>query len=136
MKHRQSQYSHSQRLGVFILAAFVVIMLISCIGVQVHFNLKKEVVTARVLTTAIKRIDDEDRYLVSIERVDDKGVATAAPETVKIEDSILYGNFRSADVYFDLTQHTQAIYVFTLLGTRNGYLSTFPNIVEYRYIKD
>jgi hypothetical protein len=49
--------------------------------------------------------------------------------TYKLEDELLYGNFRSSDWYGKIK--VDSTYEFTTIGFRVGILSEYPNIVEF-----
>lgn len=50
--------------------------------------------------------------------------------TYKLEDELLYGNFRSSDWYGKIK--VDSTYEFTTIGFRIGFLSEYPNIVEFK----
>lgn len=50
--------------------------------------------------------------------------------TLKLEDELLYGNFNSSDWYGKIK--VDSTYEFTTIGFRIGFLSEYPNIVEYK----
>lgn len=50
--------------------------------------------------------------------------------TYKLEDELLYGNFRSSDWYGKIK--VDSTYEFTTIGFRIGFMSEYPNIVEFK----
>lgn len=54
--------------------------------------------------------------------------------TFKIEDSFYLMRFDSADLYGSIELNKK--YDFTIYGTRNGFLSMFPNIISMREKKE
>jgi hypothetical protein len=52
--------------------------------------------------------------------------------TFKLEDDIVYGNFRSSDWYGDIK--SDKVYEFEVIGWRIGYISEYPNIVNYKQL--
>lgn len=120
-------------IGLIILV--VIVGLVGSIKNAMTFN----EYNARILNAEIKQIGTgdkaEDVYLISIQPVRNVGgewVNSNVVETVKVEDSLAFGRFRSADVYFELKNNIGAIYYLKTQGIRNGYFSMFPNIIEHR----
>lgn len=52
--------------------------------------------------------------------------------TFKLQDDIVYGNFRSSDWYGDIKLNE--VYEFEVIGWRIGYISEYPNIVNYKHL--
>jgi hypothetical protein len=50
--------------------------------------------------------------------------------TLKLEDDIFRGNWRSSDVYGSL--RTDSTYTFKVSGYRIGFISSYPNIIEVK----
>ena len=50
--------------------------------------------------------------------------------TLKLEDELFYGNFNSSDWYGKIK--VDSTYEFTTIGWRIGFLSEYPNIVEFK----
>jgi len=50
--------------------------------------------------------------------------------TYKLEDELLYGNFHSSDWYGKIK--VDSTYEFTTIGFRIGFISEYPNIVEFK----
>lgn len=89
-------------------------------------------ISAVVETTSIKRIGESDRYLINVQLLDSDNALTGKYETLTVSDTFMFGNFNSADVYFELTRNIGKPYTFKLQGWRSGFMSEFPNIVEYK----
>jgi hypothetical protein len=49
---------------------------------------------------------------------------------LKLEDEIFYGNFNSSDWYGQI--HADSTYTFHTVGYRIGFLSEYPNIVNFQ----
>ena len=50
--------------------------------------------------------------------------------TFKLEDDLIYGNFNSSDWYGRIKR--DSTYTFDLIGYRIGYMSEYPNIVNFK----
>lgn len=50
--------------------------------------------------------------------------------TLKLEDELLYGNFKSSDWYGKIK--VDSTYEFTTIGWRIGFFSAYPNIVKFK----
>lgn len=50
--------------------------------------------------------------------------------TFKLEDDIIYGNFNSSDWYGRIKR--DSAYTFDVVGYRIGFMSEYPNIVNFR----
>lgn len=50
--------------------------------------------------------------------------------TFKLEDELFYGNFNSSDWYGKIK--VDSTYEFTTIGFRIGFMSEYPNIVEFK----
>lgn len=106
-----------------IILILVVVLILSAVGYQVARYSNKETFNATV--TEKERIitssdgDVSSYYLVFT----DKGTYT-------LKDELLYGNFRSSDMYGKLKINES--YEFTTIGFRFGMTSTYPNIVDIK----
>lgn len=103
--------------------ALVVLVIIAIVGFNIAKFSKKETFTTRV--TDKERIvkkngDNLDSYYLIYT---DNG-------TYKLEDELLYGNFRSSDWYGKI--EIDSTYEFTTIGFRIGFVSEYPNIVEFK----
>jgi hypothetical protein len=67
----------------------------------------------------IKRVGQSDKYLVST----DQGV-------FEVSDSVIHGQFRSADVYGMI--YPGNCYSFQVYGFRSGLTSSYPTILEVK----
>jgi len=50
--------------------------------------------------------------------------------TFKLEDDLIYGNFNSSDWYGRIKR--DSTYTFDVIGYRIGYMSEYPNIVNFK----
>lgn len=92
------------------------------IGTTIAMNTNKRVVTATVVDKAIKHTSNRSKYLIFTE---DDGV-------FEITDTPFYGRWNSSDVYGDI--YEGQTYNFTVVGTRNHFLSLYPNILDVQQI--
>ena len=101
----------------------VVFVFLAIIGAEfAKFNHKETIKTKvtdkeRIVT---KNGDDLDSYYLIF----------TEDGTFKLEDELFYGNFNSSDLYGKIK--VDSTYEFTTIGWRIGFLSEYPNIVEYR----
>jgi hypothetical protein len=84
-------------------------------------------VTATVTDKNVKNNSDDSKYLVYT--IDENNNIA----TYEITDSFLKGRFNSSDVYAGI--EVGKTYTFTIAGSRNGFLSWYPNIYEYQEVK-
>ena len=111
---------------LFIIAVVVVL------GVSIYrpFNKASDMrdVTVTVTDKAVKNSDDDSKYLIFTE---DKDGNIA---TFEITDSWIAGRFNSSDVYAAIKVGNT--YTFTVGGSRNEFMSWYPNIYEYKLIEE
>ena len=111
---------------LFIIAVVVVL------GVSIYrpFNKASDMrdVTVTVTDKAVKNSDDDSKYLIFTE---DKDGNIA---TFEITDSWIAGRFNSSDVYAAIKVGNT--YKFTVGGSRNEFMSWYPNIYEYKLVED
>lgn len=111
--------------GLFIVGV-VIFLIIAVIGgfKSCTNNLGDEkTITATVTDKYVKRVNKEDKYLVSTK--DNEGIINV----FEITDSLALGRFNSADVYSGI--EVGKTYTFTVVGERNEFYSIYPNIKEY-----
>jgi hypothetical protein len=101
----------------------VAIVIIGIIGVNIASYANKETFTTTVTEKeriVTKNGDNLDSYyLIYTEN-----------GTYKLEDELLYGNFRSSDWYGKIK--VDSTYEFTTIGFRIGFMSEYPNIVKFK----
>jgi hypothetical protein len=101
----------------------VAIAIIGLIGVNIAGYANKETFTTTVT-------DKERIVKKSGETLDSYYLIYTENGTYKLEDELLYGNFRSSDWYGKIK--VDSTYEFTTIGFRIGFLSEYPNIVEFK----
>lgn len=116
----------------YFIVAFLVIFVMVFLGVFGYRScsvgtgeLRK--VRATVTDKGIKRINEEDKYLIYT----DTGEGT---EVFQITDSLLAGRFDSADVYAKI--QVGKTYDFSVRGDRNRFMSWYPNIYEAKEVSE
>lgn len=108
---------------IFIIIALIISGYRSCsVGAG-----KERMVRATVTEKGIKRTNEEDIYLVYTKVDNDIAV-------FQITDSLIAGRFNSSDVYASI--EVGKTYDFTVRGTRNEFMSWYPNIYEYKLVED
>lgn len=109
--------------GIIAIAALVIIAIV---GANVAKLSNKETFTVTVTDKEriVENMGDniESYYLIYTDSI-----------TFKLEDELLYGNFNSSDWYGKIK--VDSTYEFTTIGWRIGFLSEYPNIVEFKLIK-
>ena len=101
----------------------VAIAIIGLIGVNIAGYANKETFTTTVT-------DKERIVKKSGETLDSYYLIYTENGTYKLEDELLYGNFRSSDWYGKIK--VDSTYEFTTIGFRIGFMSEYPNIVEFK----
>lgn len=81
--------------------------------------------TIKTKVTGKERITDSDGQ----GRVESYYLIFTEAGTFKLTDDIFYGNFNSSDWYGSIQQ--DSTYTFHVVGYRIGFLSSYPNIVEF-----
>lgn len=89
-------------------------------------DIRNETVT--VTDKNIKNSSKESKYLIYCEDIDGNTVV------YEITDSLLRGRFNSSDIYAQIS--VGKTYEFTVGGSRSGFFSWYPNIYEYKVIKE
>lgn len=109
---------------VFYVMVILIIVSGVIFGISGYGN--KETVTAQV--TDKERIvemsdgSSNSYYLIYT----DKG-------TYKLDDDLIYGNFRSSDWYGQIKR--DSTYTFDLIGYRIGFISSYQKIIKFKKIK-
>ena len=85
-------------------------------------------ITVTVTDKAVKNDGDSGKYLVFTED------ANGEIYTFEITDSFLGGRFNSSDVYAAIKVGNT--YTFTVGGSRNEFMSWYPNIYEYELVEE
>ena len=105
-------------LGVIII---VIICLFTSCGHTIDRNSNKREVIGTVTEKTVKRIDQQDKYLIfiKIEGEDEIQVFEITDNWIegKLNSSTIYGNIKIGETY-----------TFTIKGNRNEMLSWYPNI--------
>lgn len=100
----------------------IVLMIFGFLYEVSKYNQKVSITTKVVdkerITESSSEGDIESYYLIFTE-----------DGTFKLEDNLVYGNFRSSDWYGQIKR--DSIYTFNLIGYRIGYLSEYQTIVGY-----
>jgi hypothetical protein len=81
--------------------------------------------------TIIARVVDKERITTSDSdgRIDSYYLIFTENETFKLEDDLVYGNFRSSDWYGQIRK--DSTYTFEVIGYRIGYLSEYQKIIAF-----
>ena len=111
---------------IFIIAIVIVLG----VGIYRPFNKVSDMrdVTVTVTDKTVKNDGDDGKYLIFTE---DKDGNIAIFE---ITDSWIAGRFNSSDVYAAIKVGNT--YTFTVGGSRNEFMSWYPNIYEYKLIEE
>ena len=117
-------------LGCLCILLIVVMIVVVIIGLarpfDKAFNIKD--ITITVTDKVVKNGNDSGKYLIFGE--DENGTV----HTFEITDSSLRFRFNSSDVYAAIK--TGSKYEFTVGGSRNHFLSWYPNIYEYKLLQE
>ena len=111
---------------IFIIAIVIVLG----VGIYRPFNKVSDMrdVTVTVTDKTVKNDGDDGKYLIFTE---DKDGNIA---TFEITDSWIAGRFNSSDVYAAIKVGNT--YTFTVGGSRNEFMSWYPNIYEYKLVEE
>ena len=128
------QYSKNNS-SIFKVLSLLIVFLVLCViilGVNVYrpFNKVSDMrdVTVTVTDKAVKNDGNSGKYLIFTE---DKNGNIA---TFEITDSLMAGRFNSSDVYAAIK--VGETYTFTVGGSRNEFLSWYPNIYGYELVEE
>lgn len=112
------------------LLLIVVMIVVAIIGLARPFDKVSNIkdITVTVTDKVVKNGNDSGTYLIFGE--DENGTI----HTFEITDSLLRFRFNSSDVYAAI--ETGSKYEFTVGGSRNHFLSWYPNIYEYKLLQE
>lgn len=112
------------------LLLIVVVIVVAIIGLARPFDKVSNIkdITVTVTDKVVKNGNDSGTYLIFGE--DENGTI----HTFEITDSLLRFRFNSSDVYAAIK--TGSKYEFTVGGSRNHFLSWYPNIYEYKLLQE
>jgi hypothetical protein len=113
-------------IGAFVL--FLIALLMMCFFRPINKISNERQVTVTVTDKAVKNDSSESKYLVFTK--DTNGNIA----TYEITDSLLKFRFNSSDVYAGI--EVGKTYTFTIAGSRNEFLSWYPNIYEYQEVEE
>jgi hypothetical protein len=118
------RYIRSDDVDVFSIVFFIVVLILSlggCCYRTIDRNSNTRTVTGIVTEKTVKRSGEEDRYLifVDVENEDEIQVFEVTDNWIegKVNSSTIYGNIAVGETY-----------IFTIKGSRNEFLSWYPNI--------
>lgn len=117
-------------LGCLYILFIVVIIVVAIIGLARPFDKVSNIkdITITVTDKVVKNGNDSGKYLIFGK--DENGTV----HTFEITDSLLRFRFNSSDVYAAIK--TGSKYEFTVGGSRNHFLSWYPNIYEYKLLQE
>lgn len=117
-------------LGCLCILLIVVMIVVAIIGLARPFDkaFNTKDITVTVTDKVVKNGNDSGKYLIFCE--DENGTV----HTFEITDSLLSFRFNSSDVYAAIK--TGSKYEFTVGGSRNPFLSWYPNIYEYKLLQE
>lgn len=129
MNYRKRYLRDGKGKLVVILSIISIIVLLG-IGIYRPFNKVNNIrdVTVTVTDKDVKNSHYVSKYLIFVEDENE------LPSTYEITDSLLKGRFDSSDVYAGIKVGNT--YTFTVGGSRNEFLSWYPNIYEYELIEE
>jgi hypothetical protein len=109
-----------------LIITLVIVSIIAAIIFEISKYNNRETITTKVV--------GKERI---VESISDNGIISyylvfTEAGTFKLEDDIVYGNFRSSDWYGDIK--SDEVYEFEVIGWRIGYISEYPNIVNYKQL--
>ena len=116
---------NDMKLIVMIICIIVVLIVCICRPIDKVSDMREVAVT--VTDKAVKNSGDDGKYLIFTE--DAKGNI----EVFEITDSLLKGRYNSSDIYAAIK--VNETYIFTVGGSRNEFLSWYPNIYDYTLIE-
>lgn len=117
-------------LGCLYILFIVVTIVVAIIGLARPFDKVSNIkdITVTVTDKVVKNGNDSGKYLIFGK--DENGTV----HTFEITDSLLRFRFNSSDVYAAIK--TGSKYEFTVGGSRNHFLSWYPNIYEYKLLQE
>ena len=129
MNYRK-RYSRDVKGKLMVILSIMSIIVLLGICIYRPFNKVNSIrdVTVTVTDKDVKNSHYVSKYLIFVE--DENGL----PSTYEITDSLLKRRFDSSDVYAGIKVGNT--YTFTVGGSRNEFLSWYPNIYEYELIEE
>ena len=127
----EKKYDSESENILWITVIFIIaIVIVLGVGIYRPFNKVSDMrdVTVTVTDKTVKNDGDDGKYLIFTE---DKDGNIA---TFEITDSLIAGRFNSSDVYAAIK--VDNTYTFTVGGSRNEFMSWYPNIYEYKLVED
>jgi hypothetical protein len=109
-----------------LIITLVIVSIIAAIIFEISKYNNRETVTTKVVGKERIVESNSDNSIISYYLV------FTEAGTFKLEDDIVYGNFRSSDWYGDIK--SDEVYEFEVIGWRIGYISEYPNIVNYKQL--
>lgn len=101
----------------------VIICLFTSCGHTIDRNSNKREVIGIVTEKTVKRIDNQDKYLIFVEIEGEDEV-----QVFEITDNWIEGKLNSSTIYGNIK--VEETYTFTIKGSRNEMLSWYPNILK------
>ena len=127
----EKKYDSESENILWVTVIFIIaIVIVLGVGIYRPFNKISDMrdVTVTVTDKTVKNDGDDGKYLIFTE---DKDGNIA---TFEITDSLIAGRFNSSDVYAAIK--VDNTYTFTVGGSRNEFMSWYPNIYEYKLVED
>lgn len=127
----EKKYDSESENILWVTVIFIIaIVIVLGVGIYRPFNKVSDMrdVTVTVTDKTVKNDGDDGKYLIFTE---DKDGNIA---TFEITDSLIAGRFNSSDVYAAIK--IDNTYTFTVGGSRNEFMSWYPNIYEYKLIEE
>ena len=127
----EKKYDSESENILWVTVIFIIaIVIVLGVGIYRPFNKVSDMrdVTVTVTDKTVKNDGDDGKYLIFTE---DKDGNIA---TFEITDSWIAGRFNSSDVYAAIKVGNT--YTFTVGGSRNEFMSWYPNIYEYKLIEE
>lgn len=127
----EKKYDSESENILWVTVIFIIaIVIVLGVGIYRPFNKVSDMrdVTVTVTDKTVKNDGDDGKYLIFTE---DKDGNIA---TFEIIDSLIAGRFNSSDVYAAIK--VDNTYTFTVGGSRNEFMSWYPNIYEYKLVED
>ena len=127
----EKKYDSESENILWVTVIFIIaIVIVLGVGIYRPFNKVSDMrdVTVTVTDKTVKNDGDDGKYLIFTE---DKDGNIA---TFEITDSLIAGRFNSSDVYAAIKVGNT--YTFTVGGSRNEFMSWYPNIYEYKLIEE
>ena len=127
----EKKYDSESENILWVTVIFIIaIVIVLGVGIYRPFNKVSDMrdVTVTVTDKTVKNDGDDGKYVIFTE---DKDGNIA---TFEITDSLIAGRFNSSDVYAAIKVGNT--YTFTVGGSRNEFMSWYPNIYEYKLVED